>query len=179
MHTEAEHAPTTPETRIEDQYILSYGMFALLSVLTLNLYLVWWQYKAWRFFQQYERQSYMPAVRAVFSLFFVYSLTNRMLTMAREKGYTANYSPEILLLLMVLLVIASQMPFPVTLLTLLMVFVFMPPFRAFRYALQHSGVCRVVDQHTFNTRQIVLIVIGGLFWLFIILGMIGMIIEGV
>ena len=50
---------------------LSVNKFIILSIVTIGLYELWWIYKSWRFFQAKEKSDIMPAMRTVFSIFYL------------------------------------------------------------------------------------------------------------
>lgn len=151
-------------TDVEEQHIISVEKFVLLSVLTLGLYEVWWMYKAWRFFQQQEKSDISPAARAIFSLFFLYSLMEKILEYAKEKGYSENYSVIALFLGYIAVNLVGYLPDPFWICCSLSVIVFIPPLKALNYAKSNSKGLLVTEQTSFNTRQTVLLVIGAFVW---------------
>ena len=48
---------------------------------------------------------------------------------------------------------------------------FIPPFKALNFAKQNSTEIIAAEQTSFNTRQIVLIVIGVIFWALVLVGL--------
>ena len=81
---------------VEEQKIISLNKFIFLSIISFGLYELWWIYKAWGFFKQREKLNIIPAVHAIFSIFFLISLFNKILHFAKEKGYGNNYSSILL-----------------------------------------------------------------------------------
>ena len=81
---------------IEEKHIISLNKFIILSIISFGLYELWWIYKSWRFFQQKEKSDIMPALRTIFSIFFLIPLFNRIYDFAKEKGYNVNYSSVLL-----------------------------------------------------------------------------------
>ncbi|MFX8512392.1 hypothetical protein ABTM04_21180, partial [Acinetobacter baumannii] len=63
---------------IENLKVISLNKFIVLSIISFGLYQIWWVFKAWRFFLIKDKLNIMPAARAVFSIFFLYSLFNRI-----------------------------------------------------------------------------------------------------
>ena len=57
-----------------DFYVVAPRKFYLLSVLTLNLYFVYWFYRSWQLIKQRNDESMLPAMRGVFFIFFTHSL---------------------------------------------------------------------------------------------------------
>lgn len=60
-----------PHHSVEVQKIISINKFMFLCVLTMGLYLIWWMFKAWRFFMQKDKLDIMPAFRTVLYIIFV------------------------------------------------------------------------------------------------------------
>ncbi|EXE34023.1 hypothetical protein J571_4043, partial [Acinetobacter baumannii 554515] len=59
---------------IENLKVISVNKFIFLSLISFGLYPIWWMFKAWRFFLIKDKLNIMPAARAIFSIFFLYSL---------------------------------------------------------------------------------------------------------
>lgn len=159
------------EYEIEDQYIISVDKFVILCILTLGLYEIWWSYKAWRFFKQKEKSDIMPVARVIFGIIFIIPLLNRIKEFAGVNGYGKDYPSVLLFIGYIMFNMLSKLPDPYWLVSLF-AFVFMiPPFKAFNYARQHSTECRVIEQTSFNGKQLGLIIVGLLFWGLLILGL--------
>lgn len=77
---------------IENLKVISVNKFIFLSLISFGLYPIWWMFKAWRFFLIKDKLNIMPAARAIFSIFFLYSLFNRIKTYAKEQGYINDFS---------------------------------------------------------------------------------------
>lgn len=58
----------------EEYNIVSTNKFILLYIVSFGLYGLWWTYKAWRVFKKKDNSDIMPAMRAFFSILFLYSL---------------------------------------------------------------------------------------------------------
>lgn len=151
--------------------ILSVKKFLLLSFLSLSLYPVWWTYKVWRFFKEKEDSDILPAVRTVFGIFYYIPLFNKIQNLARSNGYTDNYNAVVLYLGIMIFSLLSRLPDPYGAIAIFSVIFFLPPLMAFNYGLAHSPEVEVEVQHSFNTRQIILMLVGGIIWLFALLGM--------
>ncbi|HVT35986.1 MAG TPA: hypothetical protein VHE37_10390 [Nevskiaceae bacterium] len=67
-------------------FAVSTRKLAVMSVVTLGLYEVWWFSWNWRLIKQRERSDIMPVGRAIFALFFVYDLFKRICASAEEHG---------------------------------------------------------------------------------------------
>jgi len=158
------------DSNIDQQNIIGLGQFIFLNVITLGLYGMWWIYKSWRFFQQKEKSNLMPAVRTILSLFFLIALFQRILNYAQEKGYTKSYSSIFLFIGFLVFNLLSYLPEPYLLISIFSLVYLIPPFLALNYAKRNSKVVAVYEQTSFNTRQIILIVAGSIFWALLILG---------
>ena len=81
---------------IEDQKLISTSKFIFFSFISFGLYNLWWMFKEWRFFQQKDNLDIMAAFRAIFMVFFLYSLFKRIEKFAAEKGYQKASSAGLL-----------------------------------------------------------------------------------
>lgn len=156
---------------VEEQKIISVNKFTILCIASFGLYPLWWIYKAWRFYQQKEKLDIMPAVRAIFSIFFLNSLFNRILSFAKEKGYEENYSSIALFIGFLIGNLTARLPDPLWLISILSFVFLIPPFKALNYAKQHSNEFLVTQQTSFSVRQIGLIIVGVIFWGLVLLGL--------
>lgn len=160
---------------IEEQYLISQKKFIILSVATLGVYCTWWTYKAWRFFQQKEKTDIMPALRALTNVFFLISLLNKIRSYANEKGYGTTYSSVLLYVGFLLVSLLVQLPDPYWLLAIGSFVFLIAPFEALNFAKRNSPDLAVIEQDSFNRRQKVLVILGGIFWFLVIFGLIGMV----
>ncbi len=64
----------------------------LLSVVTFNLYNVYWFYKQWKAVKYKEKSRIYPFWRAWFDIFFALSLFKRVSSKAHEYGYFERFS---------------------------------------------------------------------------------------
>ncbi len=159
------------ENDIEVQNIISVNKFVLLSIFSLGLYQIWWIYKAWRFYKQKEKLDIMPAGRAIFSIFFLNSLFKKNLEYAQEKGYDESYSSGSLFAGFLILNFASRLPSPFGLVSLFSFIFCIAPFKALNYAKLNSTEFTVIEQESFNARQIGLIITSLLFWGLVLYGL--------
>ena len=149
---------------IEEQKIITLAKFIVLNIMSFGLYHLWWNYKAWRFFQQKENLDIMPVWRAIFSVFFLTNLFNRILFFAKEKGYDNNYSSFGLFLGFFITSLFSNSDNGIWLISLFSVVFFIPPFEAFNYARQNSNDLNVTEQKNYSGRQVIIIVLGLVLW---------------
>lgn len=156
---------------IERKELLSTKKFIILSLMTFNLYTLWWTYKSWRFFQEREASDINPAARTVFSVFFLYSLFERIRRFAASSGYEKGYSSGLLFTCVLLLCYCSYLPEPFLLIALLSFACYVPAVRALSFGIERSGEYDAQEQRGFNTRQTVLLVTGGVFWALFLTGL--------
>ena len=154
-----------PHEQLEPQEILNTGRFVILCVMTLGLYELWWIYKTWVFFKKKDNLDILPALRAIFSIFFLYSLMERIQEYAKQKGYTKYYTSGGLTAGFIILNILSNLPNPYLLISLFSFAFLIPPFEAFNYARLHSNEYETVELTAFNTRQTILLIAGTVFWI--------------
>jgi hypothetical protein len=131
---------------------------------------MWWLYKAWRFFKQKEELDIMPAARALFSIFFLHNLLTMILDYSNKHGYSKTYSTSGMFWGFIILNFTARLPEPFWLLSLFSFIFLIPPFKALNYAKQSSTEFIVKEQSSFSGRQIVLIMVGAIFWTLVIIG---------
>lgn len=156
---------------VEEQKIISVNKFIFLSIISFGTYEIWWVYKAWRFFQQKDKLDILPVARALFSIIYLIPLLNKILDFAKEKGYTESYSAPTLFIAFIIFNLLSRLPEPFWFISILSFIFLIPPFKALNYALQNSTDFLVTEQPSFSTRQIVLIILGVLFWALVLIGL--------
>ncbi len=167
-----EKNPFPYPSRVEDQSTISVEKFVFLSVITFGFYQLWWSYKAWRFFKQKQDLDITPPLRALFSLFFQWPLFTRIKDFSEAEGYNPGFSPFLLFIGSLFLDLFSLMPEPYFLLSILSVVFYIPPFKALNYAKTQCNEFVTIEQKSFNTRQIVLIIISSVLWLLMIVGLV-------
>jgi len=163
---------TDKTSDIEVQHIISLNKFIFLSIISLGLYEVWWMYKSWRFFQQKEKLDIYPVLRALFGIFFLHALIVKIMNGASSKGHIAkDYTPTFLFIGFVITNLLSRLPGNYWIVSVLSFVFLIPPFQALNYAKLHSEDVITVEQHSYNGRQIAVIIVGFIFWAFIIVSM--------
>jgi hypothetical protein len=148
---------------VATQRILTVSQFILLSLASFGMYNIWWIYKSWKFFQEKDILDIRPAVRTIFSIFYLHDLFKRILTFANEKGYDKGFEPAIYFIGYVFVNMLSKLPSPFWLVSSLGVIFLVPPFKALNFAKQNSAEFTTIEQTSFTTRQTVLLIIGFLF----------------
>ena len=77
----------TQNTELNQKYAKSQStlIFLLLSFLTFGIYLVYWMYKQWAFFRDKDNLDILPPARAIFGLFYIHGLLNRINNLVKTK----------------------------------------------------------------------------------------------
>ncbi len=150
--------------------LISLNKFIILNFLTLGLYGIWWMYKAWRFFKERDGSDIMPVARTIFAIFYTYELFERILSYAKSNGHTEKYSSGGLFALFFVLNFSARLPDPYGFISILAFTALIQPFNALNFAIANSTKFNGIEQVGFNTRQIILIVIGGILWALMLLG---------
>jgi hypothetical protein len=167
----SEELKSKDDYKVENQEIINLNKFIILSIISFGAYEIWWMYKAWRFFKQKEKLEIFPGARAIFCVFFLNSLFNKILEFAKEKGYSNNFSSSTLFICFLIANLLAKLPDPFWLISIFSFVFIIPPFEALNYAKQKSTNIIIIDRTGFNGRQITLIVLGTIFWALTIWGM--------
>lgn len=158
-------APNTPEP-----VVIAPLHFILLSLATLGLYAVWWQYKCWKYFKEREGSDTIPVARAIFFLFFGIELFSRIAIYCKEYNHRVSYQPVAIWAMCVVLNLVSCLPVPYMWVSLLGFVPFLLPVREFNFYFTGNKNGYIEDK--LNDRQILLLVLGGIFWLLIMASLI-------
>ena len=76
-----EDTPGSPgdfETGLPQFYQVASWKLVVMSFATLGFYVLYWSYEHWRIVRMRERSDIWPVPRAIFSVFYVYGLFNRI-----------------------------------------------------------------------------------------------------
>jgi hypothetical protein len=114
----------------------------------------------------------MPAIRTVFSIFFLIPLFNKILRLANNKGYKHNYSSVLLFLGYLIINLLSMLPTPFYIAGIISFIFLIPPFKALNFAFGCCEEFSVVEQYSFSRRQIFLLIAGVIIWILVIAGII-------
>ncbi|MFY0598938.1 MAG: hypothetical protein JXR03_04655 [Cyclobacteriaceae bacterium] len=155
----------------EEVELISINKFAILCVVSFGLYEIWWIYKSWRFFKDKDNLDIMPAWRALFSVFFLYQLFERILDFAKKNGYSKDYASAGLLIAFIILNVTSKLPDPYWLISFLAFLCIIPALKAFNSAIRNSSKYKAIERVGFNTSQTVLLIVGGIVLILSIIGL--------
>jgi hypothetical protein len=136
--------------------LISPNKFFMLCVFTFGLYGLWWQYKTWRFFKQWQNTDTWPVMRAIFSLFTFYELLKNINQFARHSGgYNPISNPGGLVAGYVILNLLARLPEPLWLVSMGASWFLVPAYRAFRDAMLQAPAYGGQDQEHFSSRHVV------------------------
>lgn len=158
------------ETELIELELLSPQKFILLSVVSLGLYEVWWIYKSWSFFRDKDNLDIMPAARALFAIFFLNSLFDRIQDFSKSKGYTKTFSSIGYFIGFIGLNFAGRLPDPYWVVSFLSMFFLIPALESLNYGIKNSGNYKVIENGKYSNRQTGLIIVGTIFWILILIG---------
>lgn len=91
-----------------DFYVVGIRKFLLLSIVTMNLYFVYWFYRNFRNIKQHTGESLWPVARAIFYIFFSHSLFNRVQDKLVDNDEDFDWNPGGTAAVFVILTIASS-----------------------------------------------------------------------
>lgn len=162
---------------LECQYIIHPIKFLFLNALSYGFYSVWWIYKVWKFLIQRQNSNANPALRTLFEIVYFIPRCYQILKLAKEKGYTRTYVPVLLFFPYFFFLLCSMTPPPLFFLWPLSGIFLLQPLMAFNYFLSKSPELDVVVDRTFSVAEIVIAILGSIFWLLVIVGMVAMILS--
>ncbi|MBO2010231.1 hypothetical protein [Hymenobacter negativus] len=152
--------------------LISPNKFLVLCLLSLGLYGLWWQYKTWRFFRQWQQTDTWPVMRALFSLFTFHDLLKTINQFARSTGgYTPIANPGGLASGYVVLSLLTRLPDPLWLVSLGAIGFLVPAFRAFRDAMLQAPAYGGSHQPHFSARQLIALSAGLVGWSLVFVGL--------
>ena len=156
---------------LADLNIISLKRFIFLSIISLGLYELWWIFKAWRFFAIKDHLNIMPAARAIFSIFFLYSLFKKIREYAKAQGNVQKFSAGWMYIGYILFALVfANLPDPYWLISSVSFMFLIPAFVALNHAKKQDDQLNTVIQEKFNIAQIFVIIIGSIFWILLLIG---------
>jgi hypothetical protein len=91
-----------------EYFSIPLGRLALLSVLTLGIYDIFWFAKNWEAIRKAEQRKISPVGRAIFAVFYCHNLFKKILQSAKKHGYGDSYSPGILATIYIILLFVGN-----------------------------------------------------------------------
>jgi len=84
----------------------------ILSILSFGIYEIYWFYQNWKAIKTQEGKKLSPSWRAIFYVFFCYSLFKRVLISASKKGHHSKFSHGVLTTVYILIIMTYKLPDP-------------------------------------------------------------------
>jgi len=97
--------------------------------------------------------------------------TGKTVELISNKGYQKRYSSSFLFIGFFIINMMGNLPDPLWLVSFLSFTCVIPPLKAYNYAIRNSDNYSVIERPGFNTRQIVLLIIGIVFMGLVVLGL--------
>jgi hypothetical protein len=172
---------TTPAGDTPRYYIVAPFKFILLSVLTFTLYFVYWFYMNWKLIKIADNNDTWPPARGFFYIFFTHSLFTDVQQSFTTQGRQWDWQPGLIATLFVIATILGNIldqfipyesyplwsTFSPLASTLVTTFLLLPAQKAINAA---SGDDAGSSNSRLTMGNWVWMVLGGVFWLLILLG---------
>jgi len=136
----------------------------ILAFFTMGLYNLWWVYKAWMFFQEKEKRDINPALRTIFSTIFLIPLFYKAEKIMLPNRVLRSMVSIFWFVGILIFSLIAYLPSPESFMSVLSILFFIQPVIAFNDMLDTSDDVTVIEQSSFNWKQIILLVVGGIFW---------------
>lgn len=105
---EAELVNLTETNTAPAYFTTSLRKMAILSIITINSYSVYWCYKHWQAQKLNNDRDCWPVIRAIFQVFFVFSLFSSIKNDAEMKKISVSWNSGLLAVSYILLVVISS-----------------------------------------------------------------------
>lgn len=167
-----------------EYYSIYPGRLFLFSILTFNLYEIYWFYRNWLAVKKAEGTNIQPFWRAIFTVFFCYEFFTKVLRTAKSNGYTDSYSAGWMATAYIVLLLAGNALGRANgidpgsyLLGLIILLILTPlPLLPIQRAINFNNA-KIVPHHsvtkTFTAWEVTLIIVGILLTALVVLGTIG------
>jgi hypothetical protein len=162
-------------------YVVSPAKFWTLFLMTFSTYSIYWVYKHWANWKVKRKENIWPVMRTIFSIFFYHSLADEIDKEILIQRVAYQWSGRMWATLAVILIIIERILSRVTddntppILDLLLVLT-VPTMGYFLYQFQCAANAACLDEEgvtnsKFTAANIVWCVLGGMFWVLVILGL--------
>ena len=169
-------------------YVVAPRKFYLLSVLTFNLYFIYWFYRSWNLVKQRTGESMMPVMRGLFFIFFTHALLREVDRKVRSLGIQFAWSPNTIATVVVVLSVAMNILDRLSAQSIgspatdILGFMLVPiiPFFLLKAQLAINSACEDptgVTNSSLTLANWTWMIIGGLVWILILFGVYLMIVE--
>lgn len=95
-------------SKVVGLFAISPIRLAILSVLTLGWYEVYWFYRNWEALKGVDKEVKHPVWRAIFTIFYCFALFKTILKAAKKLGYKGSYSPGTLATFYIIIILVSK-----------------------------------------------------------------------
>ena len=190
------------ETSAEEEYVLAPNEpepiviapfhFVLLSLASMGLYFIWWQFKCWTYFNEVENINkppvkedgspadfdwrvlllkiwHLPALRAILFVFFGIELFNKIQQYCLRYDHKVSYNPILIWITCIGINALGYLQIPFSLLSSLAFVPIILPVQELNF--YFTGNKNGYRNDKLNDRQILLIVIGLFLWSLLIYGL--------
>lgn len=96
------------QTESKEFYVVAPSKFLLLFILTVGFYGLYWFYKNFDQYRKFNNESLWPIPRALFSIFFAHSLTNKINDRLEQQKSNLFWSPGLYATLYVVFLIVDR-----------------------------------------------------------------------
>ncbi|MFT5175633.1 MAG: hypothetical protein ACI8W7_003825 [Gammaproteobacteria bacterium] len=162
-------------------FVSSIRKVAVLYVMTFGVYALYWFYKHWDSLAPHLDKKVIPALRALFSIFFTHSLFRQFDSGAQRAALKPDWRPELSATLLVVALIVSQIADGIARRSdefghvdwigyVAMIAVVFPMITAQRVANAAAEDIEARANSNFSVVNWLIIVIGGCFWLIVAFG---------
>ncbi|WP_028294110.1 hypothetical protein [Oceanobacter kriegii] len=141
----------------------------VMSICTMGIYELYWFYKNWVLIKEREKLNIMPFWRAVFAYFFCYSFFKKVEASAVDASLERSLSPGLLAAGWIIVTLLWKLPAPFWLITYFAV-IFLLPVQALVDNINEVNSPGHAKNSKFTGWNIFGVVVGGLFFLLILLG---------
>ena len=186
----------TPQSEVVEEeeqlefYVVSLKKFTLLYFFTFGLYGIYWFYKHWREYKFYHRLSLWPVPRAIFNIFFVYSLFSRIEERLKRNQAPYSFAAQGLAIGYIIISVVGKISDQIsynggeTLILELLSFMGMGVAYFILYQAQKAVNFALNDPQgsrnsQFTGANYVWMIFGAIFWLLVLIGLLGVVAEPV
>lgn len=177
-------SPAEVEAMIPKFYVVSLNKFAMLFIGTAGLYMVYWFYQQWKSYKLSVNGNQMPILRALFSIFFVHSLFNKLTAFyaikSGKKSSALNTAATLFVVVSAISFASGYVPedseLKPFLLVLNLVFTFVLCWFCYQAQWFINYICNDINGESnkeFTGANYAWIAVGALFWCMYVIGIIG------
>jgi hypothetical protein len=152
--------PARAETRHEF-FPVAPHKFVVLSVCTLNVYILYWCYQNWWRIRERTGEQLSPFWRAFFAPIWAFSLFTRINAQASQRGVTDSWSPTLLASGYLIISGFVFLPDPWWLVNLVCFFPFLPAVQTIRHLNEHE-VATESRNEAYTGANVAVILLGGI-----------------